>query len=528
MKKVYRKLSWLLLLAMLIGLFATGVIAADAPETGTEVAAVWEGEAPVAEVKLDLYKGEDKVTVDPIVLEKDKEWKTKVTDFPVKDDEGNAIEYTAKIVEGGDALATYEATVSITDKDTVEVKLAPKTENKTPTGGNAAGQTSPSQNPEDDPSTSPSQNPEADPSASPSQNPEADPSTSPSQNPDADPTPDVPETVNMTVKVVWVDGENQDGIRPTELKVQLYNGETASGEPVTMKAGTDGNWNYAYTGLAKDGSWTAKAVAAPDGYTVTSAADEGGNVTITCTHTTATVEYNTSVVWNDGNDQLKQRPSSVQVQLYKVVTTSEGNKRVDVGTPVTLNSDCGWAYVFKDLPKFDGGTAITYKFTLVETPNHYTASYNFTTGVVKLSNSYKNNTTMDYKVTAKWVDNNNKYNKRPSSMSVTLYANGVKSKTITMKPDSSGNWNYTFEDIAEYKNGEKVNYEVKITAIPNYVSKVKYTTSNGVTTATITNTYSDIPLTGDSSNLAMWLALVLVAGVALGGMAGFRFYKNRA
>ena len=567
MKKMYRKLSWLLLLAMLVGVFATGVVATDTEKAGTAVSVKWGTDAPVAEVKLELYQGETKVVKDALVFTKDKEWKLDVADLAVKDAAGKDIEYTAKVLT--EAVKDYVAEVKIVDNG-VQVTLSAKTvaapaapsatpaPSTEPTAAPSAtpapsaeptaepsATPAPSAEPTAEPSATPapSAEPTAEPSATPapSAEPSAEPSATPapSTEPSAEPTvtpvpsekPDAtPETVNLTATVVWQDGDNQDAIRPSELKIQLYNGENASGDPVTMKAGTDGNWAYAFNGLAKDGKWTVKVVSNPEGYTVTTSVDEGGNVKITCVHTPATTSYTVTVNWNDGNDQLKQRPDSVQVQLYKVVTTDDGNKRVNVGSPVTIKAnDSGkWTYTFTDLAKYAAGTAVTYKYQLVETPSKYTVTYNFANGTVKLTNGYKNNTTMDYKVTAKWVDNNNKYNKRPSSISVTLYADGVKSKTVTLKPDSDGDWEYTFKDIAEYKNGSKVSYEIKISAVSNYVSKVKYTTSNGVTTATITNTYSDIPLTGDSSNLYLWIALVMAAGVALGGVTGFWFRKNRA
>lgn len=575
MKKMYRKLSWLLLLAMLVGVFATGVVATDTVKTGTAVSVKWGTEAPVTEVKLELYQSETKAVKDALVFTKDKEWKLDVADLAVKDAAGKDIEYTAKILT--ETVKDYTAEVKIVDNGvqvtlTAKTTAAPVAPSATPAPSEEPSATpapsaepsetpAPSAEPSEEPSATPAPSaepsatpaPSAEPSEEPSETPapseepsetpapSAEPSEEPSETPvpSTEPTvtptpsekPDTkPETVSMTATVVWQDGDNQDAIRPSELKVQLYNGENASGDPVTMKAGTDGKWAYAFTDLAKDGQWTVKVVSAPEGYTVTTSVDEGGNVTIICVHTPATTSYTVTVNWNDGNDQLKQRPDSVQVQLYKVVTTDDGNKRVNVGSPVTIKADNSgkWTYTFTDLAKYAAGTAVTYKYQLVETPSKYTVTYNFANGTVKLTNSYKNNTTMDYKVTAKWVDNNNKYNKRPSSISVTLYADGVKSKTVTLKPDSDGNWEYTFKDIAEYKNGSKVSYEVKISAVSNYVSKVKYTTTNGVTTATITNTYSDIPLTGDSSNLYLWIALVIAAGVALGSVTGFWFRKNRA
>lgn len=75
--------------------------------------------------------------------------------------------------------------------------------------------------------------------------------------------------------------------------------------------------------------------------------------------------------WNDDDDQAGVRPDSVQVQLYQ-------NGKA-LGSPVTLTSDNGWQYEFKDLPAYvlteKGKENCTYTVKEVALPGGYKASY---------------------------------------------------------------------------------------------------------------------------------------------------------
>ena len=63
------------------------------------------------------------------------------------------------------------------------------------------------------------------------------------------------------------------------------------------------------------------------------------------------------------------------------------------------------------------------------------------------------------KVTKAWNDKNDQDGKRPGSVTVTLYKNGVATKT-TGTISSSNSWTYTFEDLDQRENGEDITYTV--------------------------------------------------------------------
>ena len=56
-----------------------------------------------------------------------------------------------------------------------------------------------------------------------------------------------PGKTSISVIKAWEDGNNQDGLRPTDIKVQLYADGSKQGEEVTLNAGNQ--WSYTWSGL---------------------------------------------------------------------------------------------------------------------------------------------------------------------------------------------------------------------------------------------------------------------------------------
>ena len=96
-----------------------------------------------------------------------------------------------------------------------------------------------------------------------------------------------PGKTSLTVTKVWDDSDDQDGLRPNSIDVQLYANGKKSGDVVTLTAAD--NWTYTWTNLAekankKDIVYSVKEVTEVDGYTTIEGKVENGNVTITNTH----------------------------------------------------------------------------------------------------------------------------------------------------------------------------------------------------------------------------------------------------
>lgn len=171
-----------------------------------------------------------------------------------------------------------------------------------------------------------------------------------------------PETVDISGTKTWDDTQNQDGIRPTSVTVNLL----ANGQKVAQTQATEaGGWNYSFTGVIKNKAGQAIT------YTVTEDAVAGYTPTITGfnitnTHTPDTVEVSATKVWSDGNNKDQIRPDSVMVQLYANGTAQ--------GSAVKLSEANSWTYSWTGLAKYQGGQQITYTLEEVSTPDGYTCS----------------------------------------------------------------------------------------------------------------------------------------------------------
>ena len=260
-----------------------------------------------------------------------------------------------------------------------------------------------------------------------------------------------PATVKVSGAKTWNDNNNQDGIRPSSITVNLL----ANGQQVaSKKVSASDNWQYSFDNLA------AYANGKKITYTVTEDAVAGYTSTVdgynvTNNHTPATVKVSGTKTWNDNNNQDGIRPSSITVNLL-----ANGQQ---VASKKVSASD-NWQYSFDNLAAYANGQKITYTVTedavagYTSTVDGYNVTNNHTPATVKVSG------------TKTWKDNNNQDGIRPSSITVNLLANGrqVASKTVS----ASDNWQYSFDNLAAYANGQKITYTVTENAVAGYTSTV--------------------------------------------------------
>ena len=260
-----------------------------------------------------------------------------------------------------------------------------------------------------------------------------------------------PATVKVSGTKTWNDNNNQDGIRPSSITVNLL----ANGQQVaSKKVSASDNWLYSFDNLA------AYANGQKITYTVTENAVAGYTSTVdgynvTNNHTPATVKVSGTKTWNDNNNQDGIRPSSITVNLL-------ANGRQVASKTVSASDN--WQYSFDNLAAYANGQKITYTVTenavagYTSTVDGYNVTNNHTPATVKVSG------------TKTWNDNNNQDGIRPSSITVNLLANGrqVASKTVS----ASDNWQYSFDNLAAYANGQKITYTVTEDAVAGYTSTV--------------------------------------------------------
>ena len=263
------------------------------------------------------------------------------------------------------------------------------------------------------------------------------------------------ETMEVSVRKVWNDADNQDGIRPAELMVTLSNGMV-----VTLNEGN--NWEASLTvpvydnGAAINYTWSEETAA---GYELTDTSVNGTITTLTNTHKPAETEATVTKVWDDNNNQDGKRPASLTVTLSN-------------GSTVTLNAANNWTATVKNLPKYANGVEIEYSWS--ETvPAGYTLSSADKAGTVTtLTNKHEIEKTAVNGVKA-WTDNNNEFGKRPAAITINLLANGTPtaSKTVT----AADNWAYSFSDLDRYAGGREITYTVTEEAVAGYTTTVNGT-----------------------------------------------------
>ena len=234
--------------------------------------------------------------------------------------------------------------------------------------------------------------------------------------------------------------------------------KSTNGVVGTITTGPDGKGTI--YGLLKD-DYIIRETSAPSGYTlakdVTVSADsfDSKGATATITDKKAVTTVSGTKTWKDNDDQDGKRPDSIKVNLLangKVVQSK------------TVKASDNWKYSFTNLPEFENGQKITYTVTedavagYTSTVNGYNVTNNHTPATVKVSG------------TKTWNDNNNQDGIRPSSITVNLLANGqqVASKTVS----ASDNWQYSFDNLAAYANGQKITYTVTENAVAGYTSTI--------------------------------------------------------
>ena len=276
----------------------------------------------------------------------------------------------------------------------------------------------------------------------------ADPDPKPDPEPET-PTAPEPETIDVNGQKTWIDNDDQDGVRPERVVINLYaNGTLAARAQVTEASG----WTWSFTGLRKyDDAGNAVV------YTIEEEPVAGYTAVVNGYDVINAYEpANTSVqvikVWNDKNDLDGSRPESVKVTLL-----ANGE---EVLTAV-LSEENEWSASAVDLPMNENGKEIRYTWT-EETVNGYTLKTEIIGKTTVLTNTHVPEVT---KATVRkvWNDENNAQKIRPASITATL-SNGMS----VILNDENG-WSATVEDLPVTYKGKTVEYTWKEQEAPGYL-----------------------------------------------------------
>ena len=339
-----------------------------------------------------------------------------------------------------------------------------------------------------------------------------------------------PEKISITGTKTWNDNNNQDGIRPDSITINLL----ANGEKVSSTiANSESNWNYSFTNLDKYNQGTEIKYALEevlvDGYT-----SEITDFNITNTHTPETVSYILQKAWSDQDNNDAIRPEYIIVHLY-----ADGYEKLSQ----KVTAESGWTYTFEDLPKYNNGKLINYTFTedvvkgynssivindnannnqstdrdKIIDNNQNDSNKSENTKNVTITNTHeneKNNIT----ITKKWNDSDNIYNKRPDSIKVTIVGK-VNGQIIVQKDieiTKNMDWLYITKDLDKYYKGQEIKYEIIEDEVDGYTTTYDgYNIINtyikpaiGETSGEITPPNTGVETSNNNSLIIMLLILV--------------------
>ena len=278
-----------------------------------------------------------------------------------------------------------------------------------------------------------------------------------------------PEKVNIAGEKTWEDKDNQDGKRPTKIKVKLLK-QVENETPVVVEtkeveADATGKWTYSFENLDKyeKGKLIKYSIDEEEvtGYTKTV---DGYN--IKNSYTPEVVNIAGEKTWNDNDDQDGKRPESIKVTLYKTVN---GIKSKVEEKDVTKAN--GWKYEFKNLPKYEKGKEIKYSIE-----EDSVAGY-----VGSLDGYNLTNTHTPEKVNIAgektWEDKDNQDGKRPTKIKVKLLKQvenetPVVVETKEVEADATGKWTYSFENLDKYEKGKLIKYSIDEEEVTGYTKTV--------------------------------------------------------
>ena len=174
------------------------------------------------------------------------------------------------------------------------------------------------------------------------------------------------------------------------------------------------------------------------------------------------VTINVNKNWQDNDNQDGKRPEKITVELYR------NNENEPVET-VTIDASSDWKYVFSKLPKYDEDKQeITYRVVEVTVPE-YDTEYEISDNGVEIYNHHTPEK-VSVEGSKTWNDEENQDGKRPSSITVRLFADGteVTSKEVT----ANDNWSWSFTDLDKYNSGTEIVYTISEDEVADYTTVV--------------------------------------------------------
>ena len=171
-----------------------------------------------------------------------------------------------------------------------------------------------------------------------------------------------PEQVEINGSKTWEDADNQDGLRPTSITVNLLADGMKVAEQVVA---AESDWTYSFEDLPKFSEgieivYTITENHVPEYTTLIDGFNLSNHYTPGKTNVTVTK------AWNDNHDQDGLRSEYIEVQL-----AADGKVINEI---VTLNEANAWIFTWTDLPLKESGRKIVYSVKEITTIDGYEMS----------------------------------------------------------------------------------------------------------------------------------------------------------
>ncbi len=294
-----------------------------------------------------------------------------------------------------------------------------------------------------------------------------------------------PEQAVYSASKVWNDDDDNDDRRPDSVTFALMAGEN---EVQRLVASEENGWKVTFDAVPvyKEGAVGQKityTVTEPEldsNYTMSEDIATGEteyDFIITNDHEPMTITYNVQKIWDDWDNQSGDRPESITVRIYE--STDLEN---EVASKVITEAS-GWSCTFDGLPKYRNKQLIQYVITednvdLYKEPIITQVEQERDT--TELNNTVTNpkdrvpyNDTGEITVNKYWKDEENKYKKRPKSVTIELLADGEVIATADLT--EANEWTYTFTGLWKYKEGEvgvEIVYSIRELAVEYYKTTI--------------------------------------------------------
>ena len=321
------------------------------------------------------------------------------------------------------------------------------------------------------------------------------------------------DTTEVMVTKVWNDNNDEAEKRPESINLQLKNGNaTVKEQEVNVSNAVSGDtntWQYTFKDVEKyneDGQEIVYTVDETEVYNndlqFYTKKLEGTTVTNTFTQNTDKVEIPVKKIWVDNEIQAQRRPESVIIVL-KANGIEDQRYELNKENADTSNENT-WGYTFTDLPKYDQyNNIINYTIEEEEKTQGDLKFYITSVDGYTITNTFTRPTdTISIEVNKHWEDQEDIYNKRPTSIRLEVKNGNQVVSAVVTKDD---NWSATFTDLQKYdENGQEIEYTVDEEEVsPNdlfyYEKQVGEVTTKerllNEKEATITNTMTKIPST---------------------------------